>query len=144
MAQGAVNMVFNAEKGFGFIAQDATARPSLSTTPRSASQGYRSLDRARASEFEIHPGPKGPQAEQVRRSDSRTTSTEASIPIRVGPRSGSRADRPDRSVVPRARQSEPGRCRGAAWWARGASARRGQRSPSREPRAVGPREHELP
>jgi CspA family cold shock protein len=50
MAQGTVKW-FNAEKGFGFIAQE---------------DGGKSLDENQKVEFDVTQGPKGPQAENVR------------------------------------------------------------------------------
>ena len=64
MAQGAVKW-FNAEKGFGFIAQDGGGADVFVHYSAIASQGYRSLDEGQRVEFEITQGPKGPQAEQV-------------------------------------------------------------------------------
>ncbi|GIG27918.1 hypothetical protein Cma02nite_05180 [Cellulomonas marina] len=65
MAQGAVKW-FNAEKGYGFIAQDGGGADVFVHYSAIDSQGYRSLDEGQRVEFEITQGPKGPQAEQVR------------------------------------------------------------------------------
>jgi cold shock protein len=62
MAQGTVKW-FNAEKGFGFIAQDGGGPDVFVHYSAIDVQGYRSLDEAQRVEFE---GPKGPQADQVR------------------------------------------------------------------------------
>ena len=65
MAQGPVKW-FNAEKGFGFIAQaDGGADVFVHFTAIQA-DGYRSLDENQAVEFDIVQGPKGPQADNVR------------------------------------------------------------------------------
>ena len=65
MAQGTVNW-FNAEKGFGFIAQaDGGADVFVHFTAIQA-DGYRSLDENQRVEFDIVQGPKGPQADNVR------------------------------------------------------------------------------
>ncbi|MGF0116447.1 cold-shock protein [Promicromonospora sp. Marseille-Q5078] len=64
MAQGSVKW-FNAEKGFGFIAQDDGGADVFVHYSAIQSQGYRSLEEAQRVEFEITQGPKGPQAEQV-------------------------------------------------------------------------------
>jgi len=64
MAQGAVKW-FNAEKGFGFIAQDGGGADVFVHYSAIQSQGYRSLDENQRVEFEITQGPKGPQAENV-------------------------------------------------------------------------------
>ena len=65
MPQGTVKW-FNAEKGFGFIAQaDGGADVFVHFTAIQA-DGYRSLDENQAVEFDIVQGPKGPQADNVR------------------------------------------------------------------------------
>ena len=65
MAQGVVKW-FNAEKGFGFIAQDDGGADVFVHYSAIQSQGYRSLEEAQRVEFEITQGSKGPQAENVR------------------------------------------------------------------------------
>ena len=65
MAQGAVKW-FNAEKRYGFIAQDDGGADVFVDYSAIDTQGYRSLDEGQRVEFEITQGPKGPQAEQVR------------------------------------------------------------------------------
>ena len=65
MAQGTVKW-FNAEKGFGFIAQDVGGPDVFVHYSAIDTQGYRSLDAAQRVEFEVTQGPKGPQADQVR------------------------------------------------------------------------------
>ena len=65
MAQGTVKW-FNAEKGFGFIAQaDGGADVFVHFTAIQA-DGYHSLDENQTVEFDIVQGPKGPQADNVR------------------------------------------------------------------------------
>jgi CspA family cold shock protein len=64
MAQGSVKW-FNAEKGFGFIAQDDGGADVFVHYSAIQSQGYRTLEEGQRVEFEITQGPKGPQAEQV-------------------------------------------------------------------------------
>ena len=65
MAQGTVKW-FNAEKGFGFIAQaDGGADVFVHFTAIQA-DGYRSLDETQTVEFDIVQGPKGPQADNVK------------------------------------------------------------------------------
>ncbi len=65
MAQGTVKW-FNAEKGFGFIAQaDGGADVFVHFTAIQA-DGYRSLDENQTVEFDIVQGPKGPQADNVK------------------------------------------------------------------------------
>jgi CspA family cold shock protein len=63
MAQGTVKW-FNAEKGFGFIAQDGGPDVFVHFSAIKAS-GYRSLGENQRVQFEVTQGPKGPQAEQV-------------------------------------------------------------------------------
>ena len=64
MAQGTVKW-FNAEKGFGFIAQDGGGPDVFVHYSAIESNGYRSLDETQRVEFDITQGPKGPQAERV-------------------------------------------------------------------------------
>jgi CspA family cold shock protein len=65
MAQGSVKW-FNAEKGFGFIAQDGGGADVFVHFSAIQTDGYRSLEENQRVEFEITQGPKGPQADQVR------------------------------------------------------------------------------
>ena len=65
MAQGTVKW-FNAEKGFGFIAQDGGGAYVFVHFSAIATTGYRSLDENQKVEFDVTQGPKGPQAENVR------------------------------------------------------------------------------
>ena len=64
MAQGSVKW-FNAEKGFGFIAQDGGGADVFVHFSAIATDGYKSLDENQRVEFDITQGPKGPQAENV-------------------------------------------------------------------------------
>jgi CspA family cold shock protein len=64
MAQGTVKW-FNAEKGFGFIAQDGGGPDVFVHYSAIKSQGYKSLDENQKVEFDVTQGPKGPQAENV-------------------------------------------------------------------------------
>ena len=65
MAQGTVTW-FNAEKGYGFIAQDGDGPDVFVHYSAIQSDGYRSLDENQRVEFEITAGPQGPQADAVR------------------------------------------------------------------------------
>jgi cold shock protein len=65
MAQGTVKW-FNAEKGFGFIAQDGGGEDVFVHFSAIQSSGYKSLDEGQKVEFDLAQGPKGPQAENVR------------------------------------------------------------------------------
>ena len=57
---------FNAEKGFGFIAQEDGGDDVFVHYSAIQSQGYKSLDENQKVEFDVTQGPKGPQAENVR------------------------------------------------------------------------------
>ena len=65
MAQGTVKW-FNAEKGFGFIAQEDGGDDVFVHYSAIQSQGYKSLDENQKVEFDVTQGPKGPHAENVR------------------------------------------------------------------------------
>lgn len=65
MAQGTVKW-FNAEKGYGFIAQEGGGPDVFVHYSSIDSEGYRSLEDSQRVEFEITQGRKGPQADQVR------------------------------------------------------------------------------
>jgi cold shock protein len=65
MSQGTVKW-FNAEKGFGFIAQDGGGDDVFVHFSAIGGNGYRSLDENQRVEFDITQGPKGPQATNVR------------------------------------------------------------------------------
>ena len=65
MAQGTVKW-FNAEKGFGFIAQEDGGDDVFVHYSAINMQGYKSLEENQKVEFEVTQGSKGPQAENVR------------------------------------------------------------------------------
>ena len=65
MPQGTVKW-FNAEKGFGFIAQDDGGPDVFVHFSAIQGDGYRSLDENQRVEFEVTQGQRGPQADQVR------------------------------------------------------------------------------
>ena len=65
MAQGTVKW-FNAEKGFGFIAQEDGGDDVFVHYSAIQSQGYKSLDENQKVEFDVTQGPKGLQAKNVR------------------------------------------------------------------------------
>ncbi|MGW5212341.1 cold-shock protein [Streptomyces sp. NPDC004051] len=65
MAKGTVKW-FNAEKGFGFIAQEGGGPDVFAHYSNITGQGYRELQEGQHVEFDITQGPKGPQAENIR------------------------------------------------------------------------------
>ncbi len=65
MAQGTVKW-FNAEKGYGFIAEDGGPDVFVHYSAIDA-EGYKSLDEGDRVEFEVSQGQKGPQADHVRK-----------------------------------------------------------------------------
>ncbi|MBZ5735434.1 cold-shock protein [Nocardioides sp. TRM66260-LWL] len=64
MAQGTVKW-FNAEKGFGFIAQDGGGDDVFVHFSAIQGSGYKSLEENQKVEFEVTQGAKGPQASNV-------------------------------------------------------------------------------
>jgi CspA family cold shock protein len=63
MAQGTVKW-FNADKGFGFICNDAGGDVFVHHTAI-IGEGYRSLDEGQKVSFDVTQGQKGPQASNV-------------------------------------------------------------------------------
>ena len=64
MATGTIKW-FNAEKGFGFIAQDGGGPDVFVHYSAINANGFRSLEEGQAVAFDVVQGPKGPQAENV-------------------------------------------------------------------------------
>lgn len=64
MATGTVKW-FNAEKGFGFIAQEGGGPDVFVHYSAINAAGFRSLEENQAVTFDVTQGPKGPQAENV-------------------------------------------------------------------------------
>jgi len=56
---------FNAEKGFGFIAQDGGGADVFAHYSNIAAQGFRELQEGQKVSFDVVQGQKGPQAENV-------------------------------------------------------------------------------
>ncbi|AFU05416.1 MULTISPECIES: cold-shock protein [Nocardia] len=65
MTQGTVKW-FNAEKGFGFIAQDGGGADVFVHYSAVSGSGFKSLEEGQRVEFEVGQGQKGPQAQDVR------------------------------------------------------------------------------
>ena len=65
MTQGTVKW-FNAEKGFGFIAQDGGGEDVFVHYSAIQSDGFRTLEENQRVSFEASQGAKGPQADTVR------------------------------------------------------------------------------
>ncbi|AUG09163.1 cold-shock protein [Pseudomonas sp. S09G 359] len=65
MATGTVKW-FNAEKGFGFITQDDGGTDVFVHFSAIQGDGFKTLEEGKRVEFEVKPGQKGPQAENVR------------------------------------------------------------------------------
>jgi len=65
MAVGTVKW-FNADKGFGFIAQDDGGADLFAHYSEINSNGFRSLDENQRVTFDVTQGQKGPQASNIR------------------------------------------------------------------------------
>ncbi len=83
MAQGSVKW-FNAEKGFGFIAQDGGGADVFVHYSAIQTNGYRTLEEAQRVEFEITQGAKAPRRSRSSRSES--AGVVAPCRCRPGPR----------------------------------------------------------
>jgi cold shock protein len=66
MASGTVKW-FNDAKGFGFITPDGGGKDVFVHQTAIQAEGFRSLAEGDKVEFEVQPGPKGPQAANVRK-----------------------------------------------------------------------------
>ena len=64
LATGTVKW-FNAEKGYGFIAQSEGGDDVFVHFSAIEGEGYKSLDEGATVEYEVEQGPKGPQARKV-------------------------------------------------------------------------------
>jgi len=64
VAQGTVKF-FNAEKGYGFISRDGDSDIFVHFSNIQA-DGYKTLQEGQRVEFEVAPGKKGPEAQNVR------------------------------------------------------------------------------
>lgn len=78
---------FNAEKGFGFITPDDGGKDIFVHFSGIRGSGYRSLEEGAAVQFEIGEGPKGPQAQDVIRTDGESAESPGRSPSTNVPRS---------------------------------------------------------
>ena len=65
MTTGTVKF-FNAEKGYGFISLEGGAKDVFVHYSNIAGSGYRTLEEGQAVEFDVAPGRKGDEAQNVR------------------------------------------------------------------------------
>ena len=65
MATGTVKF-FNAEKGFGFISREGGAKDVFVHYSNIQGNGYRTLEEGQKVEFDVAPGRKGEEAQNVR------------------------------------------------------------------------------
>lgn len=65
MATGTVKW-FNSEKGYGFIAPDDGSADLFAHFSAISGDGFKELREAQKVEFDSEPGPKGPQAANIR------------------------------------------------------------------------------
>ena len=65
MATGVVKF-FNSEKGYGFIAPDDGGKDVFVHFSAISGAGYRTLDQGQKVEFDVAPGRKGDEAQNVR------------------------------------------------------------------------------
>ena len=82
MAQGTVKW-FNAEKGFGFIAQEDGGDDVFVHYSAIQSQGYKSLDENQKVEFDVTQGPEGPPGGERPRPLTRTESRDSTCPTEL-------------------------------------------------------------
>jgi CspA family cold shock protein len=73
---------FKADKGYGFITPDGGGKDVFVHFSAIQGTGYRSLEEGARVEFEVAPGPKGPQASNVVRIDAGGASPGAAEPRR--------------------------------------------------------------
>ena len=64
MAQGTVKW-FNSEKGFGFITPDEGGKDVFVHHSAITGSGYKALEEGQRVSFDVSPGQKGPQADNV-------------------------------------------------------------------------------
>ena len=66
MVKGTVKW-FNSQKGYGFLSQEAGEDVFVHFSAIEGEDGYKSLEEGQAVEFEVTQGPKGEQAQNVRK-----------------------------------------------------------------------------
>jgi CspA family cold shock protein len=87
---------FNGEKGFGFITPDGGGKDIFVHFSAIQGKGFKSLSENERVEFEVVPGQKGPQAENVTRLEGGQPASTSDQPADSGRRKGGGGPRQDK------------------------------------------------